>query len=401
MLYLTIQDFIVYTCIFNLFRSSKQVTELSHEPEEMLKQFQPTLESLQKMQKLNSAEMTSTVIEANLKSLYELKDEVIKAKFSPQVWPERFLSYPVIAEFLVCVINNIKRKNLTELTSLIRNIVNPIDLTYLKLDKKCIIQEIFCNKKDFMITDLPLSSENILDYFSIVKSVFSLLSPKPPKMLLNIKENLQSLTYVEQLTNYYKNYMKTTKQKHDILLVDTLLIMLGYNPDKNKFEASYEGDIQYVSSHLDYYVKEYFKIPMECTTKRESMIISSGIILALDHPRKCEMISSVNSHIHYIKKQLREFSPQIRTVLEHFCTSESYDLEKILETLNTEKLNTIDSEKINNSNCDSDNLHNNTTSVTANFSNAPLSANLQNMLQYFKLMEVYLEKNLLLEMLCL
>ena len=133
---------------------------------------------------------------------------------------------------------------------------------------------------------MPLSFEYILEYFGIVKNVFSLLShyKNPKKSLIN-KPNTLSFTYIEDLTDYYKSYMKQVKQKHVILLVDTLLIPLGYDPEKNKFEATYEGDITYLSTHIDKFVDEYFKISVKDPTKQETFIIRIGITLALNHPR--------------------------------------------------------------------------------------------------------------------
>ena len=357
---------------------------------ELLQQNQSILESLVKTQ--SGAKVTSAMIKSELTSLSQLKRKVIETKTSPCVWPEYFLSHSVIEPFLVWIIQVIKRQNLPELIHLIQLIINPIDLDLMKSDNKHIIQGIFCNTESVII-DIPLSYQNILEYFVIVKDVFSLLShhKNPKKSLIIIKLNAPSFTYIEELTNYYKTYMKKVKQKHHILLVDTLLISLGYNPEKNKFETTYKGDIQYLSNHLDHFVDEYFKISIKDTTRLEAFIIRIGITLALNHPRKPEMKGKINHHIAYIKEQLGEqFSSQIYNKLEYFCTSGTYDLERTLEMLTTVN----DLEEVHTTTHDS---HNNiarsmATSDVITLPNRQAYDNLQNMLNYFNIMKSYPQK---------
>ena len=356
--------------------------------EELLQQNQSILESLVNTQ--NGAEVTSAMIKTELNSLSQLKNKLIETRTSPHVWPEYFLSHSIIEPFLVWVIQVMKRQNLPELTTSIQHIVNPIDLSLMKSDKKYIIQQgIICNT-EFIITDIPLSFKNVLEYFCTVKDVFSLLlHNKNPKKSLTNKSNASSFTYIEELTNYYKTYMKKVKQKHNILLLETSLISLGYNPEKNKFEAMYEVDIKYFSTYLDGFVDEYFKISVKDTTKLEAFVIRMGITLALNHPRKAEMKGKINHHIAYIKEQLGEkFSSQINNILESFCTAETYDLEAILERLtginNLEEVH-LSTDGSNNTACSMV-----ATSDTAADKHA--YDNLQNMLKYFNIMKNYNQK---------
>ena len=344
------------------------------------------------MKTQNDVEVSSAVIKAELNSLSQLKNDVIKAKCSPQMWPEYFLSHPVIEKFLIWVTEVIKKQRSAELKSWIKQIVNPIDLTLMKSDEKhVIILEIF-GDKEFCITDLeiiPLSPENIYQFFNIVKDVFSLLQTGYPKTLLTNHSNAPSFTYIEELTNYYKTHMEKSKQKHDILLLDTLLITLGYNAEKSTFEAVYEEYFLYFSINLEKHVREYFETSVEDNPKRESFIIRLGITLALNHPRKCEMMGRINLHITYIKKQLgEEFSSQIGNVLERFCTSEGYDIEKILENLpsvnGTEDAYTSEHTSL------SSTMR--STDATATVPIGQESNNLQNMLKYFNIMESYPRK---------
>ena len=357
--------------------------------EELLQQHQSILNSLLKTQ--NCAEVSSAAIKAELNSLSQLKNNVIKAKCSPQMWPEHILSHPVIEKFLIWVTKLIKEQCLAELKSWIKQIVNPIDLTLMKSDEKhFIIQEIFFDGES-CITDpeiIPLSSEDIFQYLNIVKDVLSLLQTGNPKTLLTNHSNAPSFTYIEELTNYYKAHMEKSKQKHDILLVDTLLITLDYNPEKSTFEVVYEEDFLYFSTDLDKHVQDYLEISVEDTRKRESFIIRLGIRLALSHPRKSEMMGRINLYMTYFKKRLgEEFSSQIDNVLERFCTLEGYDIEKILENLPSVSAteNALTSEL---------------TSLSATVQSTDATAvtieqpgnNLQNMLKYFNIMERYPQK---------
>ena len=358
------------------YRSSDTVAE------ELLQHHQSILDSLVRTQ--NDAEVSSAVINAELNSLSQLKSNVIKAKCSPQTWPEYFLSHPVIEKFLIWVTEVIKKQRSAELKSWIKQLVNPIDLTLMKSDEKhVIIQEIFCDK-EFCTANLeiiPLSSENIYQYFNIVKDVLSLLQTGNPKTLLTNQSNDPSFTYIKELTSYYKTHMVKSKQKHDILLLDTLLVTLGYNAEKSTFEAVYEEDFLYFSTNLDQnHVQEYFEISVEDTTRRESFIVRLGISLALNHPRNCEMLGRINLHITYIKKQLgEEFSLEIGNVLERHCTSEGYEVEKILESLLPSVIGTEDA-------------HTTEHSAVMQYTGATESNNLQNMLKYFNIIESYPQK---------
>ena len=96
----------------------------------------------------NDVEITSASIEAELNSVLQLKICVTKEKCFPQVWPEYFLSHPVIEKFMIWVAGVIKTQNLTELKSWIKQIISPIDLTLMKSDEKHVIaQEIFYDKE--------------------------------------------------------------------------------------------------------------------------------------------------------------------------------------------------------------------------------------------------------------
>ena len=343
------------------------------------------------MRTQNDAEVSSTAIEAELNSLSQLQSNVIKAKCSPQMWPEYFLSHPVIEKFLIWVTEVIKKQRSAELKSWIKQVVNPIDLTLMKSDEKhVIIQEIFCDK-EFDLEIIPLSSENIYQYFHIIKDVFSLLRTGNPKSLLNNQSNAPSFTYIEELTKYYKTHMEKSKQKHDILLLDTLLITLGYNAEKSTFEAVYEEDFLYFSTNLDQkHVQEYFETSVEDTLRRESFIVRLGITLALNHPRKCEMLGRINLHITYIKKQLgEEFSSELSNVLEKYCTSEGYEVEKILESLLPSAIDTEEAHTAEHSSLSAIVQH---TSATAAVPTGQESNNLQNMLKYFNIIESYPQK---------
>lgn len=366
-----------FHCLYNYFRS-----KLPDTMKELLKQNQSILKSLEETQ--NGTK--SAMIETELNSLSQLKNKVIESKISPRMWPEYFLSHSIIEPFLVWVIQEITRQNLPKLTILIQRIVNPIDLSFMKSDKKDIIQGAICNTES-VITDIPLNCKNFLEYFSIVKDVFSSLLPKktPNKSLIK-KSNASSFTYIEELTNYYITYMKKVKQKHAILLLETLLILLGYNPKKNKFEATYEADIKYLIYHLDSFVKEYFKISVKDTTQLEVFIIRTGITLALNHPRKPEMKGIINHHITYIKEQLgEEFSSQIYDMLkESVCTSQTYDLEKLLERLTD--VNILEEHMpIDDSTACS-------MVATSDITDIHAYNNLQNMLNYFNITENYHQK---------
>ena len=133
---------------FNVFRSSITVAE------ELLQQHQSTLESLVKIQ--NGSEVTSEIIKAELNSLSQLKNKTLELKCSPQVWPEYFLSHPVIDQFLIWVVSIIKKQNLTELISWIRRIVNPIDLTLMKSDRK-VFQEMLYSDTESTDRDVSFS----------------------------------------------------------------------------------------------------------------------------------------------------------------------------------------------------------------------------------------------------
>ena len=330
------------------------------------------------------------MIKTELNSLSQIKDKVIETRTSPHVWPEYFLSHSIIESFLVWVVPVIKWHNLPELTTSIHHIINPIDLDFMKSDKKHIIQRIICNTES-VTTDIPLSFKNILEYFAIVKDVFSLLlhNKNPKKSLIN-KSNAISFMYIEELTNYYITYMKKVKQTHDMLLLETLLISLGYNPEKNKFEATYIEDIEYFSkhAHLDGFVDEYFKISKKYTTKLEAFIIRTGITLVLNHPRRPEIKGSINHHITYFKEQLGEqLSSQIYNMLESSCISGTYDLENILERLTgVNNLEEMD--------MSTDDSHNTACSTVAisDITDRHAYDNLQNMLNYFNIMQNYHQK---------
>ena len=357
--------------------------------EELLQQHQSTFKSLANTQ--YRPKITSAIIKTELNSLLQLKHEVIEARIPPRMWPEHFLSHSTIKNFLIWVIKQMEMKKFMELITLIQEIINPIDLTFMKSDNKSTIQQILCGEQ-FSTNEPPLSYEYILDYFSIVKRVFfALAPPKNSKRSLINKANAESFTYVEQLTDYYKSYMKKAKQKHDILFLDTLLISLGYNPVKNKFEAMYEGDFAYLNNYLDKYIQDYFKISAINTTEHESFIIKIGIGLAVNHPRKHEMIKQINHHIFYIKEQLGiTFSSQINYILEKFCTSGVYDFEKILEQLRNDDL-------LEDNNKSSNGASTNTaccglkSGINAS-GNEEKGSNLQNMLNYFGFMEKYNQK---------
>ena len=336
------------------------------------------------MQTQNGAKVTSPIIKAHIDSLYRLKDKAIEAKCFPQAWPAYFLSNPVIGQFLIWVIKVMKRENMTEIKSWIKQIINPIDLTLIKLSEKHIVKEIFyCDKKSGTsdINVIALSFENIAEYFSILKRV--LVSLPHTKNDLNTVSNGPTFKYIEQLTDYFKTHMKKSKQKYEILLIDTLLVNLSYNPEKNRLGTIFEDDLLYFCNHLDKYVHEYFKIPMEDTTKHQVFMIRLGITLAINHPRKNEMIGRIIHHIIYIKESLEnEFSPKISNLLEKFSTSEGYDLKKILENLS----NVSNSEE---ADIFSPSM---ATEVTATFPIRESSNNLQNMLNFFNITTQYPQK---------
>ena len=242
-----------------------------------------------------------------------------------------------------------------------------------------------------LITDLdliPLNADNIFQFFNIIKDVFSLLLTKNPKALLTNKSNAPSITYSQELIDYYKTHMKKSGQKHEILLLDTLLITLGYNPEESTFEPVYEEDFLYFTLHLDKLVRDYFEISIEDTPKRESFIIALVINSALNHPRKCEKMSKINLHIAYIKNQLgEELSSQINGVLERFCTSEGYDVEKIFESL-ANIHGTEDAHAPEDASCSSLSA----ASVTATLPIRQPINYLQSMLKYFNVMERYPQK---------
>ena len=289
--------------------------------------------------------------------------------------------------------------------------MNPIDLTLMKSDRKVFQEMLYSDTESTDRDVIPLSFENILEYFYVVKHLFSLLHKIPKKSLTMNKSNASSFLYIEELTGYYKAHMEKAKQKYDILLVDTLLVILGYNPKENKFEAMYEGDILYLSNHLDKHVLGYFEISVGNTIKRECFIIKLGVTLALNHPRKHEMMGQINHHIVYIKEQLgEELSLQVKNLLERCYTSEVYDLEKILEGLNfndakdvhtgctsdkASKRTTAQYSSANNTDTflhDSYDIKNPTTCMSTTVNITQPSNNLHNMLKFFNIMHMYPQK---------
>ena len=90
------------------------------------------------------------------------------------------------------------------------------------------------------------------------------------------------------------------------------------------------------------------------------------------------MKGKINHHIGYIKEQVGEqLSSQINNMLERFCTSGTYDLEKILERLNNANINDLEETHT----CILGS-HNNTSMTTSDVSTLQSRNNLESMLNY-------------------
>ena len=253
--------------------------------------------------------ITTADAKNHLRILHQLKSKLLVEYCAPHIWPECFLLQSTIKRYLEWAVQN------PECECVLKELINPIDLFILEtIDKEFSynMRRIYCSNGAYSITEImPLKVEHLVELFGIIKGICS-------KLLIAFSQDGvvhvdKSTKFIKQYIVEYKKYMEKAKQKHERLLVETLLLWLRYNADLGNFDQISINDLQKFNAQTESTFKEYFKISGSSKLKLQAFLFELtadiGLKIIIDN-------SLITNHIRYLVTELsNDFVPLLKAML--------------------------------------------------------------------------------------
>ena len=287
----------------------------------------------------------------HLKSLSILRSKLIQMKFPPHVWAKYFLQHEVIKDYMIWAPKKVlswstekiyqisifnlftskdKKSELQETIILFRKIIIPIDLEILQsLEPK---EELMKPEESFVseirklyyanssCPIINLERYNVIELFCIIEYLCSeLINVHSPETGIAHNDS-PAFKCISQHFEVYRNYMKKSKQKFEMLLLETLMLTLNYDVVSDKFGIVCCDELQYFIRQKQSVVAE---LNNQATTdeKFQAFLFKLAASIGMKYRNVACIIKTdlVLNHIEYMKQQLsNDLLPQIRDVLNAF-----------------------------------------------------------------------------------
>ena len=253
----------------------------------------------------------------HLRQLDNIKCSLIQKSCAPHIWPQCVLSNQSIKQYIVWAVEKSKSQEYEVITYWLKKIVSPVDLDQVTREFACNIQQLYCSSLETSVPEMiKVEGEHLIDLYNIVKN--------------NVTEP-QTVGCIEKYIKAFTNYMEKTRQKNEMLLLETLMLPLRYDAVSKKFDkAPNLYDIEHFNGLYEVSVKECFNIATENNTFKLQHCLFYLTVAAINCPDNIPLISH---HISYLKEQLsNNLLPIIKAVL-NACKNDYMKLKDYLQVI--------------------------------------------------------------------
>ena len=245
----------------------------------------------------------TTHIMTHLRTLQSLKQNQIEELIDPTIWPNLFLSKPIILQYLKLVIVFYKHNEAVD--DLLQQIITLIDIDVMKSGSfdLCYIADYLYPKINSQ-EPCKLKCRDVLNLHFVIQQVVEQMKMRTTKNAASKKYLITR--YLEQLFEQYTNYLHKANQNYELLLLHTLLYPLGYNNKENLFYQLLDIDeLEYLAKEFNEPIIVFFK---ECGNTYTDLKVQAYIFYltfnAISSGQIIDLIPKAKIHVQYLREKL-------------------------------------------------------------------------------------------------
>ena len=296
-------------------------------------------------------------IQENLLFLVRQREIVTKERKDIKVWSKHYLTLPYVQKYVMLVVGKVSITESEELKGLLRQIVSPADIEYIKGDsiRAEVLRVVYKTDQKHAVMELKDIMPSVKLSFEIALGMFFSSTSDIEAFLECVgapQTAMEATAIIKDTICYLKDHFERTCQVYDELFVDTLLFPFKYTTDHTYFYMRGRYDVECLSNLFQMYTKRFYEIKgQQSIVKLKAFLI----LLTIDICNNMGMniLSKTDVHLemmykHFIKDDLsdsvvetilseiienkRSFE-SANTALQHIILASSNEVEAVTENL--------------------------------------------------------------------
>ena len=201
--------------------------------------------------------------------LGRIKQEVAQESMNPLVWPNVYLSQPVIQKALQLVVDksiqcsSSESKSRAEVRKAVKEVVDPLDLDAVKDSSwtKNISMCVYSTDTSPVVMDC----ENMLMLHKFFQYALEYMRGRTEKdnslIAIQPATSVRATTALAKAIWCFTNHLRKTGQKYEETFLVTMLLPFNYDSDQRVFTTSLSlCDLEYLCENFSRYCKEFFDV---------------------------------------------------------------------------------------------------------------------------------------------